>query len=94
MHDITQDILLAFKGPLITTSANPSGKDLCFTHKEVIKAFKDCERKPDLIFEGKINNQNLASTVIEVKEDFVRIIRRGPVTANQLETILGVRVMK
>jgi len=92
LHDITQDILLSFKCPLITTSANPSGKDLCFTHKEVIKAFKDNEHQPDLIFEGKLNNHKLASTVIEVKKDFVQIIRKGPVTANQLKTILGVTV--
>jgi len=93
LHDVTQDILLKFNGPLITTSANPSGKELCFTHKEVIKAFKDNEYKPDLIFEGKLNNHNLASTVIEVKKDFVQIIRKGPVTANQLKTILGVPVI-
>jgi L-threonylcarbamoyladenylate synthase len=93
LHDVTQDMLLAFKGPLITTSANPSGKDLCFTHKEVIKAFEDNEYKPDLIFEGKLNNHNLASTVIEVKKDFVQIVRKGPVTASQLKTILGVLVI-
>jgi L-threonylcarbamoyladenylate synthase len=92
LHDITQDILLKFKGSLITTSANPSGSELCFTHKEVIKAFENNEFKPDLIFEGKLNNHNLASTVIEVKKDFVQIVRKGPVTANQLKTILGVLV--
>ena len=94
LHSLTQDMLAAFKGPLITTSANPSGKDLCFTHQEVVKAFKDSERKPDLIFEGKLNNHNLASTVIEVKKDFVKMVRKGPVTASQLKTILGVIVVE
>jgi len=92
MHNLTQDLLSAFKGPLITTSANPSGKGLCFSHEEVIKAFKKSKYKPDMVFQGKTTNHNLASTVIEVKNDHVKIIRKGPVTASQLEAILGVPV--
>jgi L-threonylcarbamoyladenylate synthase len=92
MHELTQDLLMAFNGPLITTSANPSGKDICFTHEEVVEYFKKSEHTPDLVFKGKIDKRNLASTVIEVKKDSVKIIRKGPMTAEQLKSILGVSV--
>jgi len=92
LHNMTQDILSAFKGPLITTSANPSGAPLCFTHEEVVNSFADSPLKPDLIFEGKTNHFDLASTILEVEGDHIKIIRQGPVTAAQLESILGVSV--
>ncbi len=92
LNDPTQDILRAFGGPLITTSANPSGEGLCFSFNEVIERFKDKECQPDLILEGKITKNDKASTVIKVESDHVRVIRKGPITASQLEGILGVPV--
>lgn len=91
MHNITQDVLMAFKGPLITTSANPSGKELCLTHDEVLAAFKSSEYKPDLVIMGKTTHRS-ASTVIKVQDNYVQLIRKGPVTASQVEAILGVSV--
>lgn len=92
LHNQTQDMLMAFGGPLITTSANASGDDLCFNHHEVIKSFKNSTLKPDLIFEGKLNQHSKASTVVEVKKDYLKVLRKGPLTASQLEAILGVSV--
>lgn len=92
LHDLTQDLLRAFGGPLITTSANCSGTDICFTHEEVIENFKNSEFKPDFLFEGKLTKHNLASTVIKVEKDRISVERKGPVTASQLESILGVPV--
>jgi len=91
MHNMTQDMLTAFKGPLITTSANPSGKKICLSHQEVIKVFKNNEFQPDLVIEGKTNLRE-ASTVIKPEKDHVKIIRKGPVTASQLGAILGISV--
>lgn len=89
LHNLTQDMLTAFRGPLITTSANPSGADLCFSHEEVMESFKNSKIKPDLILKGEIKHNTLASTVIAVEKDHVRIMRKGPVTKSQLESILG-----
>jgi len=94
LHNLTQDMLTAFKGPLITTSANPSCESLCFSHEEVIESFKNSEVKPDLIFEGRISHNELASTVISIKDDKIRILRKGPVTKSQLESILGFKVIE
>ena len=92
LHDLTQDLLRAFDGPLITTSANPSGKKLCFSCEEVIESFKGKKHQPDFVFEGKITKYQKASTVIAVKKKHIRVTRKGPITASQLESILGVPV--
>lgn len=92
LHDLTQDLLRAFGGPLITTSANRSGEPLCFTHEEVEAAFRKEAHQPDLILEGTVNSRKSASTVLSVEKDHVRIFRPGPITASQLEIILGVPV--
>ncbi|MBN2096056.1 threonylcarbamoyl-AMP synthase [Candidatus Peregrinibacteria bacterium] len=92
MHDSTQDILRAWGGPLVTTSANPSGEPLCFSHEEVVERFKGKPHQPDLVFEGKITRHDKASTVIKVESDHIRIVRKGPITASQLEGILGIDV--
>lgn len=92
LHDLTQDLLRAFNGSLITTSANPSGEKLCFSCKEVIESFKGKKYQPDLVFEGRVLKHNRASTVISIEKKHVRVRRKGPVTASQLESILGVPV--
>lgn len=92
MQDLTQDMLRAFGGPLITTSANPSGGDLNFNCSDTVKALQDQAVKPDLIFEGSLEKFQQASTVIQVEEDHVKILRPGPVTASYLESLLGVPV--
>lgn len=92
MHNLTQDILTVFNSPLITTSANLSGKQLCFTHEEVLEGFKESPVQPDIVFEGNCNHFDQASTVLLVNHDHLKVIRQGPVTASQLESILGVPV--
>ncbi len=92
MHDSTQDLLRAFGGALITTSANSSGKPLCFSYEEAKACFKGKTHQPDLIFEGKITRHDKASTVISLKGNHIRIVRKGPITASQMEGILGIEV--
>lgn len=92
LHDATQDLLRAFKGPLITTSANLSGGGLCFRHQEMVEAFRKQPAQPDIVFEGEVINNSRASTIIAVEKDHIRLIRSGPITASQLKAILGVPV--
>lgn len=92
MHDLTQDLLRAFGGALITTSANISGCKLNFNHEDTVKCFKRKQQKPDLVFEGHLTRHDKASTVIDVEDDQVTIFRKGPITASHLESILGVPV--
>ncbi|MFH1012289.1 MAG: L-threonylcarbamoyladenylate synthase [Candidatus Peregrinibacteria bacterium] len=89
----TQDLLIAFKAPLITTSANLSDGPLCHTHREVLEAFRSNKVKPDLVFEGHLD-KNPASTVILPQKNKVKITRPGAITAKRLEGILGVPVVE
>jgi L-threonylcarbamoyladenylate synthase len=92
-YDImTEDILMAFKGPLITTSANLSDEPSCSTCKEVQEIFKDKQNKPDLIFQEAVRNVCKPSTVILIEDGKIKITREGPMKKDQLEGILGVKV--
>ena len=89
---LTQDLLTAFHGPLITTSANLSGESPCATSEETEAIFKKHEDKPDFIFEGAVGNECLPSTVILVEDKAIKIMREGPMTKEQIEDILGVGI--
>jgi len=91
-EDMTQDILMNFKGPLITTSANLSNKDPISTSNEAIQVFEESICPPDIIIEGEIKNSCLPSTVLLVQNESVKIMRKGPMNKAQLERILGVDV--
>ena len=88
MHDLTQDLLAAFKGALITTSANLSGQPICFDFQEAMKQFENESHQPDLVFEGKSEKHDMASTILLIENDQIQMNRRGPITASQLEAIL------
>lgn len=86
-HKPTQFILEAFDNPLITTSANPSGKPIVFDHQAIINYFEDHEHQPSLVVEGKLTEHHLASTVLKVEQDYVSILREGPITKKDLESM-------
>ena len=90
--EMTQELLLAFGGPLITTSANLSSKPVCCTCMDVKKAFKTAPCWPNLIFEGAVKNYCMPSTVLLIENKKVKIQRVGPMTKKQVEEILGIKV--
>ncbi|MBU0705739.1 threonylcarbamoyl-AMP synthase [Patescibacteria group bacterium] len=85
----TNDLLMAFNGPLITTSANLSDQPVCCSCQDVISVFKNNEHYPDLLLDGEIHGACLPSTVITLENDRVRILRPGPMEKEQMEAILG-----
>jgi len=89
---ITEDLLTAFGGPLITTSANVSGASACATCQECMEIFKGNENQPDILFEGAIKNACMPSTVIKIEDGKIRLLREGPMTKKQIEGILGVKI--
>jgi L-threonylcarbamoyladenylate synthase len=86
---LTQDLLTAFQGPLITTSANLSGEAACATYEDVKAIFEEQEYQPDLILEGEISGDCLPSTVILIEDKKLKILREGPMTKGQIEGVLG-----
>lgn len=90
----TQDLLNAFRAPLITTSANCSGKPCCYSHEDVAKSLGKKIDMLDLVFEFAMSERLLPSTVILPQKNKIRIIRKGPMTASQMKNILGVQIIK
>jgi L-threonylcarbamoyladenylate synthase len=72
--------------PLTGTSANLTEHTACATAQEVEQQIGDTV---PLILDGGPTPGDLASTIVEVAADKVRILRHGPVTESHLKEFLG-----
>lgn len=68
-----------FGKPLVTTSANISGKGAPYSVEEIQNQFADSKLKLDLIINGGILPQNKPSTIVKVTDDKIEILRQGDV---------------
>jgi tRNA threonylcarbamoyl adenosine modification protein (Sua5/YciO/YrdC/YwlC family) len=76
-HKITKLISRKANFPYTTTSANISGKDVCYSIKEIVEQFKDRVIQPDLILDGGDLSNNVPSTVIDIIKWPPKILRQG-----------------
>ena len=65
--------------PLISTSANISGKSPTYRISEILKQFKNKKYQPDLILDAGKLPKKLTSTVILVEDGKIKILRKGPI---------------
>jgi L-threonylcarbamoyladenylate synthase len=72
--------------PLTATSANPSGKEPARTLQEAERYFA---QQVELFVDGGTLTSKTGSTVVEVMEDNIRIIREGEINAYELRQVLG-----
>jgi L-threonylcarbamoyladenylate synthase len=72
--------------PLTATSANPSGRKPARTIEEAKRYFAG---RISSFVNGGILTSKEGSTVAEVTEDSIRIIREGEIRASELESILS-----
>ncbi|PIR18036.1 MAG: threonylcarbamoyl-AMP synthase [Deltaproteobacteria bacterium CG11_big_fil_rev_8_21_14_0_20_49_13] len=80
-HPVATAIVREFGKPITTTSANLSGYPPSLTTRHVQKYFKD---KIDLIIDGGESEPSRGSTVIDVSEDTMAIIRDGAIPAEKV----------
>lgn len=78
------DFLKFYGKPLLVPSANKSNEEPAKTVKEVFDYF-DGEIEYCVI--GKCN-ENIPSTIIQVDEDDIKIIRRGPISESEIREVL------
>jgi L-threonylcarbamoyladenylate synthase len=78
-HPIAQKIVDILGKPIVATSANLSGAVSSYTIFEVVKQFKRCAEKPDFIIDGGVLKKKAPSTIVEVIEDTVKILRQGEI---------------
>ena len=72
--------------PLTATSANPSGKEPARTLQETKNYFTN---RVDVFVDGGTLTSKNGSTVVEVVEDRIKIIRQGEIGASELQRFLG-----
>ena len=72
--------------PLTATSANPSGKEPARTLQVAKNYFAN---RVDVFVDGGTLTSKSGSTVVEVKEDSVKVIREGEISAFEILQVLG-----
>jgi L-threonylcarbamoyladenylate synthase len=76
--------------PLTATSANLSGKEPARTLQEAKNYFAD---RVDVFVDGGTLTSKSGSTIVEIMEDSIKIIREGEISSDELQRFLG-RLMK
>ena len=79
-------VVKALKEPILLTSANKSGEAAAINSDEVINIFKD---EVPLVIKGKCE-YNLASTIIEINNKDVKIIREGIIKKEEIERLIKI----
>jgi len=72
--------------PLTATSANPSGKEPARTLQVAKNYFAN---RVDVFVDGGTLTSKSGSTVVEVKEDRVKVIREGEISTSEILQVLG-----
>lgn len=76
-HSLTQKILRAYKHPLITTSANISGKKEVYSVRAFLKSMPKNVSVPDLIIDSGAIPKQKPSTIISIEKNKIKILRQG-----------------
>ena len=83
---IAAELIRALGRPLTATSANPSGKPPARTAQAAKEYFS---RQLDIFIDGGTLTSRTGSTVVELVEDSIRIIREGEIDKSQIADVLG-----
>jgi len=86
-HDVAL-ALLAATGPLATSSANRSGEPEALEADDVAIAFADAD-EPSAILDGGRVPGGVASTVLDLGGSAPRLVREGPVSRAEIESLVG-----
>jgi len=74
-----QKLFVNFDKPLVATSANLAGTGEVYDFVELKNIFNDCEFKPDAIVDAGALPQNLPSTLVDVVDAELKILRQGEI---------------
>ncbi len=78
-HPTAQTLVERFGSPLSTTSANIHGQPNTFSKEDIESQFADAGHKPDLILDDGVLEESDASTVIDVSEGVLHVLRKGDI---------------
>ncbi|RLG10691.1 threonylcarbamoyl-AMP synthase [Candidatus Pacearchaeota archaeon] len=78
-NSIARKISALLGVPIISTSANLSGKPMCYSGKEIKEQFRGKKFKPDYILNAGFLKKSKPSTIVEVKNGKIKILRLGSI---------------
>lgn len=78
-YDIAKRLVAICDKPLTSTSANISGKGNCYSAECVFKMFEAQPVRPNLVLDAGTISEVPVSTVVQVEEGQVNVLREGPV---------------
>lgn len=90
-HPVFTQIIDVFGKPIAAPSANRFGRISATTASHVLA---ELEGRIPLIVDGGSTTHGLESTIIAVRSGKIEILRRGPITAEQLGEIGDVRIAR
>lgn len=89
-HPLTLELIRRFGRPLVGPSANPSGGISPTTAAHVRSAFTESQV---LVLDGGACSGGIESTVVDLTDTVVRVLRPGLVSADQIARALGREVL-
>ena len=78
------DLITELGRPIVTTSLNLAGEESIVNLEKLSSAFKD---NVDLIIDGGETKKKLASTIIRVEKEEVKVLRQGPISKEDIEKV-------
>ena len=84
-HEIALSILKSVDYPLATSSANISGS---VNNSNIEDIINDLANYVDIFIKGNISSNLLASTVVEIKNNEVNILRNGIISKENIEEVI------
>ena len=84
-HEIALSVLKSVDYPLATSSANISGS---VNNSNIEDIINDLENYVDIFIKGNISSNLLASTVVEIKNNEVNILRNGIISKENIEEVI------
>ena len=84
-HEIALSILKSVDYPLATSSANISGS---VNNSNIEDIINDLASYVDIFIKGNISSNLLASTVVEIKNNEVNILRNGIISEYDIEEVI------
>ncbi len=88
-NQTAKELAGACRAPIVSTSANLSGKPGCFTVAAVIRQLAKSDHLPDLYIDGGTLRKSPPSTIICAGAKGVSLIREGKVPLQRITRLLG-----
>ena len=78
-NEFASDLVSKLGNPLVSTSANISNNNDCYTPQDIKKQFKDKKNTPDLFINVGVLNKKKPSTIIKCDNNKLEVLRKGEI---------------